>query len=80
MVKPKKDLTDYFKFLEINWRVIVAKNGKDSINGSEAQELIWQTFVLNKCKVVTKAKKKKSSTRPVWSFDLRNPFLDKMNI
>ena len=38
------DMSEYFRFLEENWRSIVSASGIDNISGSEAQDLVYDPF------------------------------------
>ena len=79
MVKEKNEMENYFQFLGKNWKTIVANNGSVNLSEREAQELIWQKFLLENSKEIVKPKpnpKPKSIVKQVGSFVLKNPYLD----
>ena len=72
------DMSEYFRFLEENWRSIVSASGTDNMSGSEAQDLVYRIFLArNEQKTSeSRTKRSKSGGKLVGSFSLKNPFLE----
>ena len=72
----------YFKFMEVNWRSILANQHK-SLTGEEAQLLVWQSFMKINNNDVKKNmnvnRGQNSKSKIVSSFDLKNPYLENVS-